>query len=39
MADDPEVLEAWIAECKRRYQDYLDGKTMAIPAGKALAQI
>ena len=39
MADDPEVLKAWIAECERRYQDYLDGKTMAIPAGKALAQI
>ncbi len=39
MADDPEVLKAWIAECERRYQDFLDGKTKAIPADKAIAQI
>lgn len=39
LADDPGVLQAWIAECERRYQDFLEGKTKAIPAGKALAQI
>jgi hypothetical protein len=39
IADDPEVLKAWIAECERRYQDFLDGKTKAIPADKAFVQI
>ncbi len=37
--DDPEILNAWIKEAERRYDDYLAGKTKAIPAFEALENI
>jgi putative addiction module component (TIGR02574 family) len=36
---DPEVVQLWVAEAERRYQDYLEGKTEAIPGEEALRRI
>jgi prevent-host-death family protein len=37
--DDPEILQAWIDEAERRYDDYLKGKVKLIPAHKVLADL
>ena len=36
--DEAEVERAWIAEAKRRYQEYLSGEVEGIPAAQALAE-
>jgi putative addiction module component (TIGR02574 family) len=35
----PEIEQAWIEECDRRYQEWKDGKVEAIPADEAIRQI
>jgi putative addiction module component (TIGR02574 family) len=35
----PEIEQAWLEECDRRYQEWKDGKVDAIPADEAIRQI
>jgi len=35
----PEVDQAWIDECDRRYREWQDGKVDAIPTDEAIRQI
>jgi antitoxin (DNA-binding transcriptional repressor) of toxin-antitoxin stability system len=37
--ENPEILKAWITEAEKRYDDYLAGKTKAVPAFEALEKI
>lgn len=36
---DPEIEKAWAEEAKRRWQDYLDGKTKTVPAEEVFAKL
>ena len=36
---DPEVVRLWVAEAERRYEDYLEGRTEAVPGDEALRRI
>ena len=35
----PEIQQAWLDECDRRYQEWQDGDVDAIPADEATRQI
>jgi len=35
----PEIEQAWLEECDRRYREWKDGKVDAIPADEAIRQI
>jgi prevent-host-death family protein len=37
--ENPEILQAWINEAERRYDDYRAGKSKAVPAFEALQKI
>lgn len=36
---DPEVVQLWVAEAERRYEDYLEGRAEAVPGAEALRRI
>jgi Putative addiction module component len=35
----PEIQKLWTAEAKRRYQDYVEGREVAIPGEEALRSL
>ena len=36
---DPEVVQLWVAEAERRYENYLKGRAEAVPGEEALRRI
>jgi len=36
---DPEIEKAWAEEARRRWQDYLRGKTKTVPAEEVFAKL